>query len=113
MESPLDHFLLIKEDSTTYFKLNLSKLFKVYYVVHNRVNKTENSNIQGNTHVIVLSMNPLSGKQLLEAYKSFRKEIKKSKILEEKLKLSVSNLTQQETRSQPIKYSDLKITWKY
>lgn len=113
MGLPLGHSLLIEEDGTTDFQSILSKLFMVQGVIHNRVNKTETVNIQGNTHVIVLSMNQLLGKELPGIYKGSRKEIKKSKIQEEASKLSVSNLTFQETRSQPTRYSDLKIAWKY
>lgn len=113
MGLPLGHSLLIEEESTTDFQSILAKLFAVQGVVHSRLNVAGDAYKQGNTHVVFLSMNQFIAKELPGVYKGSRKDIKKSKIKEEENKLSVQNLANQETKSQPTRYKDLKIAWKY
>lgn len=108
MGLPLGTSLLVEEKGTTDFGSILCKLFAAQGVMHSRVNS---SNINGNTHLIVLSLNQMFGKELPGVYKGSKKEVKKSLINEEKKKLSVSNLNEQ--KSAPTRYTDLKIAWKY
>lgn len=122
---PLGHSLLVEEETTTDFQSILVKLFAAQGVVHNRLatatSSTQNHN--GNTHVVIISMNQFLAKELPGLYKGSRKEIKKSKIKEEESKLSVQNLANQDSglsakpesssQSHPTRYKDLKIAWKY
>ncbi|CAI4036777.1 hypothetical protein SMKI_16G0780 [Saccharomyces mikatae IFO 1815] len=113
MGLPLGNSLLVEEQTTTEFHSILGKLFAAQGIVHNRIadnsaDKTRN----GDTHVIVLSLNQIFAKELPGIYKGSRKQMKKTLISKEESKVTVQNLNQTQ-RSTPSRYKDLKIAWKY
>ncbi|CAI7376664.1 ATV_collapsed_G0054770.mRNA.1.CDS.1 [Saccharomyces cerevisiae] len=113
MGLPLGNSVLVEEQSTTEFHSILGKLFAAQGIVHNRISdssadKTRN----GDTHVIVLSLNQMFAKELPGIYKGSRKQMKKNLISEEESKVTVQNLNETQ-RSTPSRYKDLKIAWKY
>ena len=113
MGLPLGNSVLVEEQSTTEFHSILGKLFAAQGIVHNRISdssadKTRN----GDTHVIVLSLNQMFAKELPGIYKGSRKQMKKNLISEEESKVTVQNLNETQ-RSAPSRYKDLKIAWKY
>ncbi|CCH59280.1 hypothetical protein TBLA_0B04430 [Henningerozyma blattae CBS 6284] len=110
MGLPLGNSLLIEEIGTTDFNSVLCKLFASQGIIHNRL-KNGNSQQESNTHVIVLSLNKMWGKELPGTYKGSKKDIKKQNIANEQSKISVSNLNEQS--STPSRYKDLKIAWRY
>ncbi|CDO95182.1 unnamed protein product [Kluyveromyces dobzhanskii CBS 2104] len=114
MGFPLGCSLLIEEESTTDFNSVLSKVYASQGIVHNRVEGSRGFK-DGNTHLIVLSLNHHLTKELPGVYKGSRKDIKKSKIAKEQSKVTVSNLL--ESQSTPTssgqRSKDLKIAWRY
>ena len=77
MGLPLGNSVLVEEQSTTEFHSILGKLFAAQGIVHNRISdssadKTRN----GDTHVIVLSLNQMFAKELPGIYKGSRKQMK-------------------------------------
>lgn len=108
MGLPLGNSLLIEEKGTTEFNSILCRLFAAQGILHNRVETISSTN--SNTHLIVLSLNQMFAKELPGIYKGSRKEVKKSKISEERSKITVQNLTEQ---SVPTRSKDLKIAWRY
>ncbi|EJS41442.1 elp4p [Saccharomyces arboricola H-6] len=113
MGLPLGNSLLVEEQSTTEFHSILAKLFAAQGIVHNRISDgTTDKTRNGDTHVIVLSLNEMFAKELPGIYKGSRKQMKKNLISEEESKVTVQNLNQTQ-RSTPSRYNDLKIAWKY
>lgn len=114
MGFPLGYSLLIEEESTTDFNSILTKVFASQGIMHNRVEGT-NAFKDGNTHLIVLSVNHQLAKELPGIYQGSRKEIKKSKIVEEQSKMTVSNMLESQVRQQKpsTRNQDLKIAWRY
>lgn len=112
MGFPLGNSLLIEEESTTDFNSILTKVFAAQGIVHNRVENPAGYK-DGNTHIIVLSLNHQIAKELPGVYKGSRKEIKKSKIAEEQSKVTVSNLLESQNHTPKQRDKDLKIAWRY
>lgn len=112
MGLPLGNSILVEEQGTTEFNSILAKLFVAQGIVHNRIGGSSNASKEnGNTHAIVISLNQMFAKELPGIYKGSRKDVKKQQITEEQSKISVQNLTEQ--NSTPQRYKDFKIAWKY
>lgn len=109
MGLPLGNSLLVEERTTTEFNSVLCKLYAAQGIVHNRIDPTKT----GNTHLIVVSLNQGFSKELPGVYKGSRKDVKRSKIVEEESKLTVQNLAEQTNQANPSRYHDLKIAWRY
>lgn len=114
MGLPLGQSLLIEEQGTTDFSSILMKVFASQGILHNR-SEGSTAGTNGNTHLVMLTLNQQFAKELPGIYKGSRKEIKKSKISEEESKLTVQNMLENQTqqRAQPTRYQDLKIAWRY
>ncbi|SCW03643.1 LAFE_0G14994g1_1 [Lachancea fermentati] len=111
MGLPLGESLLIEEQGTTEFSSVLAKSFASQGIVHNRTEKSS-ALTNGNTHLIVVTLNQLFGQELPGVYKGSRKDIKKSKISETESKVTVQNMLES-THSEPSARQDLKIAWRY
>lgn len=111
---PLGCSLLIEEESTSDFNSILTKVYASQGIVHNRIEGSHGFK-DGNTHLIVLSLNHHLTKELPGVYKGSRKDIKKSKIAQEQSKVTVSNLLESQSKSNTSaqRNKDLKIAWRY
>ncbi|AET40926.1 Elongator subunit ELP4 Ecym_7073 [Eremothecium cymbalariae DBVPG len=112
MGLPLGQSLLIEEQTTTDFASILAKSFASQGVIHNRV-EGGNAMKNGNTHLVLFTLNKNYARELPGVFKGSKKEVKRSKISEEESRVTVQNLAGTTSGHQPTRYQDLKIAWRY
>ncbi|SCU87921.1 LAFA_0E09626g1_1 [Lachancea sp. 'fantastica'] len=115
MGLPLGQSLLIEEQSATDFSSVLVKTFAAQGIVHNRT-EGPNSVEKGNTHLVVLTLNPFFAKELPGIYQGSKRDVKRSKVSSAESEVTVQNLlgsgsTVGKSVTTPTK--DLKIAWRY
>ncbi|CEP61872.1 Elongator subunit ELP4 LALA0_S04e02608g [Lachancea lanzarotensis] len=115
MGLPLGQSLLVEEQSATDFSSVLVKTFAAQGIIHNR---TEGSNSvgKGNTHLVVLTINPFFAKELPGVYQGSKKDVKRSKVSNAESEVTVQNMLGSGTtvgKPIPAPAKDLKIAWRY
>ena len=115
MGLPLGQTLLVQEQGTTDFSSVLVKSFAAQGVIHNRT-EASNAFLNGNTHLVVLTLNQQFAKELPGVYKGSRKDVKRSKVSLAESKVTVQNMLETSKAQPKVVDSapqDLKIAWRY
>ncbi|SCV02998.1 LAME_0H06898g1_1 [Lachancea meyersii CBS 8951] len=115
MGLPLGQTLLVQEQSATDFASVLVKNFAAQGIVHNRKGGPS-SLAAGNTHLVVLTMNPFFAKELPGVYQGSKKEAKRFKVSSAESEVTVQNMLESGaavSKPSAAPGKDLKIAWRY